>query len=335
VLPGSTRYGLLPILEQESRKICGQDFGLCYSPEFIALGSVIDDFLNPDFLLVGEFDERSGEQLQLAYAQIMENQAPCQRMSIENAELAKIALNTFVTTKISFANMLADLCEQLPGGDVDVVTNAIGLDARIGRKYLKGAVGYGGPCFPRDNVALSYIARQLGKRAYLAETTDLVNRALPGQLFDRFKTLLHSASTVAILGLAYKPLSDVVEESQSIMLAESLVQAGKRIVAFDPLANETARAALPSEVTICDTLADCLSQADAILITTPDSCFRNLKAGDFNLALGSIVLVDFWRLLDPAVAQHPQIHYFAIGQSTNDDENVDRLSKLWNKNAGA
>jgi len=100
VLPGSTRYGLLPILEQESGKTCGRDFGLCYNPEFIALGSVIHDFLNPDFVLIGEFDERSGSMLEAFYAQILENQAPCARMSIENAELTKIAVNTYVTTKI-------------------------------------------------------------------------------------------------------------------------------------------------------------------------------------------------------------------------------------------
>src|ERR1051326_8722744 len=107
VLPGSTRYGLLPVLEEESGKRCGKDFGLCYSPEFIALGSVIRDFLNPDFTLIGEYDERSGSVLEQAYASIMANHPPCKRMSLENAELTKISVNTFVTMKISFANMLA------------------------------------------------------------------------------------------------------------------------------------------------------------------------------------------------------------------------------------
>lgn len=172
VLPGSTRHGLLPILEEESGKVCGKDFGLCYSPEFIALGSIIHDFLNPDFTLVGEFDERAGSNLEACYAEIMENNAPCKRMSMENAELAKVSLNAFITTKITFANMLADLCERIPGGDVDIVTDALGSDERIGHKYLKGALGYGGPCFPRDNVALGFIARALGSKANLAETTD-------------------------------------------------------------------------------------------------------------------------------------------------------------------
>ncbi len=329
VLPGSTRYGLLPILERESGKTCGQDFGLCYSPEFIALGSVIHDFLNPDFLLVGEFDSRSGERLQRAYAEIVENQAQCQRMSIENAELAKIALNTFVTTKITFANMLADLCEQLPGGDIDAVTNAIGLDTRIGRKYLKGAIGYGGPCFPRDNVALSYIAQQLGTRAPLAETTDRINRALPDQVLNRFAVQMRSASTVAILGLAFKPLSHVVEESQSILLAQSLAEMGKRVVAFDPLANATARATLPPEVTVCDTLAECLSQANTVLITTPDPCFKSLTANDFHLDQAPVTVVDFWRVLDESSLQHPKIKYVAVGRGADDTLNAARLTQLW------
>src|SRR4030095_3144397 len=146
VLPGSTRFGLLPILEKFSGKRCGRDFGFCYSPEFIALGTVIRDFLNPDFFLIGQFDERSGAALESVMSRVALNHAPARRMSIENAELAKIALNSYVTLKISYANMLAELCESIPGGDIDVVSDALGMDKRIGRRYLTGGFGYGGPC---------------------------------------------------------------------------------------------------------------------------------------------------------------------------------------------
>src|ERR1043166_2549774 len=159
VLPGASRHGLIPILEKFSGKKCGTDFGFCYSPEFIALGTVIRDFLNPDFLLIGESDERAGAHLEECYRDIIPNGAPAARMSLENAELAKISVNAFVTIKITFANMLADICSRVPGGNVDVVSNAIGLDSRIGRKYLTGALGCGGPGFPRDNVALAFLAR--------------------------------------------------------------------------------------------------------------------------------------------------------------------------------
>ncbi|MBM4431389.1 MAG: UDP-glucose/GDP-mannose dehydrogenase family protein [Chloroflexi bacterium] len=329
VLPGSTRYGLLPLLEQESGKVCGPDFGLCYSPEFIALGSVIHDFLNPDFTLVGEFDERAGNQLQACYADIMENNPPCQRMSLENAELTKIALNTFVTTKITFANMLADLCERIPGGDVDVVTNALGLDRRIGRQYLTGALGYGGPCFPRDNVALSFMARALGTRADLAEATDRANRSLVEKVAERLCATIKCGTTVAVLGLAYKPLSHVIEESQAISLAKSLSRAGVRVVAYDPLASDVARAELRDQAVILESVADCLAQAEVVLITTPDPAFRALTAEDFGGKNLPVTVVDFWRILDKELVGQPSVRYVPIGRSVDDAANGARLAALW------
>ncbi len=326
VLPGSTRYGLLPILERESGKACGQDFGLCYSPEFIALGSVLHDFLNPDFTLIGEFDERAGGQLEACYAEIMENNPPCKRMSLENAELTKISVNTFVTTKITFANMLADLCERIPGGDVDVVTDALGSDRRIGHKYLKGAIGYGGPCFPRDNVALSFVARALGTKADLAETTDSANRSLPERMTERLLATIERGTTVAVLGLAYKPSSHVIEESQGLCLAKALSKAGMRVVAYDPLANEMARAELRDQAVILDSAADCLAQADVVLITTSDPAFRTLTAADFESVR---TVIDFWRILDQELAGESDIHYIPIGRSVDDETNTARLIELW------
>jgi len=328
VLPGSTRYGLLPILEQESGKTCGRDFGLCYNPEFIALGSVIHDFLNPDFVLIGEFDERSGSMLEAFYAQILENQAPCARMSIENAELTKIAVNTYVTTKITFANMLAELCELIPGGNIDVVTNALGLDRRIGHKYLKGALGYGGPCFPRDNVALSFIARALGSSADLAEVTDRMNRTLPNRVIERLKPLIRKGMTVAVLGLAYKPGSHVVEESQGIYLARLLAGLGVRVLGYDPLANEMARVELQDQALILESLEECISQADMVLITTPDPIFRSLTAADFD-ENSSVIVVDFWRILEKELAGRENIRYIPVGRSLDDEANAQWLRKLW------
>ena len=329
VLPGSTRYGLLPFLEQESSKVCGRDFGLCYGPEFIALGSVIHDFLNPDFTLVGEFDEQAGSQLEACYAQIMENNPPCQRMSLENAELTKIAVNTFVTTKITFANMLAGLCERIPGGDVDVVTDALGLDRRIGRQYLTGALGYGGPCFPRDNVALSFIARALGTRADLAETTDSVNRSLVEKVVERLCSIIQRGTTVAVLGLTYKPFSHVIEESQAIYLAKSLSRAGARVVAYDPLAGDIARAELRDQAVILDSVADCLAQAEVVLITTPDPAFRTLTAADCGRKQSPVTVIDFWRILDKELAGQPNVRYVPIGRSVDDAANGVRLAALW------
>jgi UDPglucose 6-dehydrogenase len=329
VLPGSTRHGLLPILEERSGKRCGADFGLCYSPEFIALGSVIRDFLNPDFTLAGEFDERSGRMLEEAYAGIMPNHPPCQRMSLENAELTKISVNTYVTMKITFANMLADLCERIPGGDVDVVSKALGLDARIGRKYLTGALGFGGPCFPRDNVALSYMARALGTRADLAETTDQVNRSLAHTVLERIGLSVGHGATVAVLGLAYKPFSHVTEESQGIALAKALSRRGARVIAHDPLASAMASHELHDHGLVLNALEDCLAQASTVIITTPDPVYASLKAKDFSPDDRLVTVVDCWRVLAAELANHPAIRYIPIGRSVDDARNADRLAALW------
>lgn len=331
VLPGATRFGLLPILEKESGKKCGTDFGLCYSPEFIALGSIIRDFLNPDFTLCGEFDARCGKELEDFYKQIMFGNPPCKRMSLENAELTKISVNSFITTKITFANMLADLCERIPGGDVDVVTDALGTDSRIGRKYLTGAHGYGGPCFPRDNVALSFMARTLAACADIPETTDRVNRRIAQTMTEKLRPVIKQGQTVAILGLAYKPSSHVVEESPSIYLAKTLSEAGARVVAYDPLANESAEAELKGKIVILDSAKKCLEQADMVLITTADSEFGQLTADDFASDGKEIIVYDFWRILKDELSNKANIEYHPIGCSDNSKSQTDFLSELWGK----
>ena len=329
VLPGSTRQALLPILEKESGKKAGRDFGLCYSPEFIALGSIINDFLNPDFTLIGELDEKCGAQLEELYSRVMTNGASSARMSLENAELTKISVNTFVTTKITFANMLAEICEKLPYGDVDVVTNALGMDTRIGRKYLTGALGYGGPCFPRDNVALSFIANEMGVDAKLAETTDTMNRGVAAKVVERLRPLIPENATVAVLGLSYKPFSHVTEESQALYIARALSKAGLRIVGFDPLAGEMALNELHGQIVVLNSLEEALKQAEAVLIATPDPAFKELTAENFRNGHAEVLVVDFWRLLKDKLTNQPNIKYIAFGHGDNDEANTKRLKELW------
>src|SRR5207253_5277639 len=143
---------------------------------FIALGTVIRDFYHPDFLLIGESDPRSGELLSALYKHVCKNSPAIARMNFINAEITKLAVNTYITTKISYANMIARLCEKLPEADANVVTNALGLDTRIGPRYLRGTVSYGGPCFPRDNRALAALAARAGAPSGLPEATDAFNR---------------------------------------------------------------------------------------------------------------------------------------------------------------
>jgi UDPglucose 6-dehydrogenase len=333
VLPGATRHGLLPILERHSGKKGGVDFGLCYSPEFIALGSVIRDFLNPDFLLIGELDRASGEHLEQCYREIMPPATPVRRMTLENAELTKISVNAFVTTKITFANMLAEMCARIPNADVDVVSDALGLDSRIGRKYLTGGLGFGGPCFPRDNVALSFLADTLGARSDLSTTTDRLNRSLAERVIAQVRATVSRDLTVAVLGLAYKPLSHVIEESQAILLVKAFLEHGARVLAYDPLARESADFELKGRALILDSSRDCLRDADVVVIATPDPEFKTLTAADFRGNGRPVTVIDFWRILSERLAGAAGIDYVAYGRGPADDGGEGVLHQLWSQTA--
>ena len=329
VLPGSTRHGLVPVLEQQSGTRAGAELGVCYSPEFIALGSVIRDFLNPDFLLIGEIDAQSGAHLEARYRDIVRSGVPVRRMTLENAELAKIALNSFLTTKITFANMLAELCGRMPGGDVDVVADAIGLDSRIGRKYLTGGLGFGGPCFPRDNIALAFMAGVLGVRSDLPLTTNELNRSLVARIVQQLRVHLPRDGTVAVLGLAYKPASHVVEQSQAVMIVNAFLEQGARVLAYDPLARESAGYELHGRALILDSPEDCLRDADLVVIATPDPEFRRLAPADFRAGDRPTVVVDLWRILSPEVVNDPGVRYIAYGRGPRSDDAAGALKPLW------
>jgi UDPglucose 6-dehydrogenase len=309
VMPGSTGGKLLPALEAHSGKKCGEGFGLCYNPEFIALGSVIRDMLNPDMILIGESDERSGDILERLYTGVCDSNPHIRRMNHVNAELTKISVNTFVTTKISYANMLAQVCETLPGADVDVVTSAIGCDSRIGQKYLKGALGYGGPCFPRDNLAFSALARANGVPPILAEATHQLNQSQAPRLAKWILARLPEGGTVGVMGLSYKPNTEVIEESQGLALAKHLLSVGVPVIVYDPAAMENAQPQLVGNVTFATSAADCARQADVLAITTPWAEFREISPEDFKRH-GTVL--DCWRMLDKdavgAVAE-----YLALG----------------------
>jgi len=297
ISPGSMDNSIRPLLEEHSGKRSGIDFGLCYNPEFIALGSVIRDFLNPDFVLIGESDERSGQVLEGIYRQVCENNPPVVRMNFINAELTKLAVNTFVTTKISFANMLARICEKLPGADVDVVTKALGLDSRIGTKYLKGAVSYGGPCFPRDNLALIATAQKVGAPADIAEATDRFNRWQVKWLADFVQEHLPEGGAVGILGLAYKPGTDVVEESVGLLLARELREQRVRVIAYDPAGVENARRMSGDGVIFVNSPQACIDLSDIVVVATPWKEFRSLPKETWERHSPPRVVIDCWRVL--------------------------------------
>jgi UDPglucose 6-dehydrogenase len=329
VLPGATRHGLLPVLEKASGKKCGKDFGLCYSPEFIALGTVIRDFLNPDFYLVGEFDKRSGDLLEEVNRIVCMKDPVVRRMSIENAEISKIALNSFVTLKVSFANTLADICERIPGGDVDIVSDALGSDSRIGRRYLTGGMGFAGPCFPRDNVALSFLCREIGAAPDLLETNEAYNRSLASRYLEKTLPFVKKDQTVCVLGLAYKPMSHVIEQSQGVYLARAFSDAGMRVVSYDPLAGNGAKQAFQDHVVVLDSLDRALSDASLVLVTTPDDQFKALTPEQVLGNKERVCIVDFWRCLRPELSNHHNIHYVGMGRFREESSAEKHLIDLW------
>jgi UDPglucose 6-dehydrogenase len=297
-MPGSVGGPIRERLEAVSGKRVGVDIGLCYNPEFIALGDVVKGLLKPDFILIGESDPRAGELLSSLYHRVVGPTVPISRMSFVNAELTKISVNTYVTMKISFANMLVEICDHLEGADVSIVADAVGRDTRVGKKYLRPAVGYGGPCFPRDTVAFSQVAHLVGSTADLALSTDTINRRQVTRLTEMVSELIPPGKTVAILGMSYKPSTPVIEESQGVMLAKSLKDTGFAVVAHDPMARAAANAVLGDTVQFFSTTRETILHADAAVIVTPWPEYSEISP-DW-IQNGRIrIIIDCWRQLVP------------------------------------
>ena len=231
--PGACDTVLVPMIEKETGWTCGREFGFCYNPEFIALGNVVTGLLEPDLVLIGESDAESGAALEALYRKYNRNHPQISRMSLISAELTKISLNSFITMKISFTNQLRMIAERFPKADIHAVLDAIGSDSRIGKKYLRAGLSYGGPCFPRDNRLVAYTARRLGLSAPLAEAADKVNEETKQDLVEKVKARVAKSDTVAVLGLSYKPDTYITEESAGLYLAQHLKQHGCRVLVHD------------------------------------------------------------------------------------------------------
>lgn len=300
VLPGNTD-SVVKILEENSGKKCNIDFGVCYNPDFIALGTVVRDFLNPDMILIGESDNKAGEFLSSIHERLADSNPSVHRMSFENAELSKISLNAFCTLKITFANVLAEICENLPNGNVDVVTSAIGADTRVGKKYLKGGLSYGGPCFPRDNKAFAFTATQLGVKNILAEKTDQINNyqrdeRIPSRILDLLNK--NGGNVVAVLGLTYKADTTLVEESAPMAVVKTLLKKNVKVKVFDPAGMTEAKSEFGSANSLLFTQSakDCLLGADLCFIATPWKEFTSIKEDDFLEWMKSPWVIDGWNL---------------------------------------
>lgn len=313
VLPGDVRNVIIPELEEASGKKHGDDFGVCYSPEFIALGSVVRDLLNPDFLLIGEGSPQAGDVLEDFYGRLLASEVPVRRLSIENAEIAKIAVNSFVTLKISFANMVADFCEVVDGGDADEVTAAMGLDPRIGSKYLRGGTSYGGPCFPRDNGALASYGLRHGLDVSLLRANDRFNQNRTSSLIEKVRENTPIGGDVAILGVAYKPGTTVTDESPGISLLFGLKRMGFRVIGYDELVATQTLTHEADEVPITNDLQEALSGRNTVVIVSPSDYFASINPSDYFPPGTFITVIDCWRLVG-AWSSASNVRHIALGK---------------------
>lgn len=276
--PGAVDSVLIPMLEKETGWKCGAEFSVCYNPEFIALGNVVNGLLDPDFVLIGESDPAAGEALETFYRSYNRNKCRIARMSIISAELTKISVNSFITIKISFTNQLRMIAEKFPKADINTILDAIGTDTRIGKKYLRAGLSYGGPCFPRDNRLLAYTARTTGGAAPLAEASDKVNELTKSSLLEKVTRLVPAGATVLVLGISYKPDTYITEESAGLHLAQNLKKEGRRVIVHDFAATTANNPALKDFEALDD--VDGLSNRQDIqlaVICCPWPQYRELK----------------------------------------------------------
>lgn len=237
VSPLSIQSEIIPFIEKVSSKRFNKDFTVIYNPTFIAIGDIIKGILEPDLVLIGESNKKVGNIIENLWRDVVVSKPYFARMSIVSAEITKIAINSYITTKISFANMLGNICEKVHGAEINKITQAIGADRRIGRYYLKYGTAYGGPCFPRDNRAFSYFAKQFGIDALIPKSAHKINEFQSEFLTNKILNILkkYNLKSLSILGLAYKPKTYVIEESASINLIKNFLEKNKnlKIIVYD------------------------------------------------------------------------------------------------------
>jgi UDPglucose 6-dehydrogenase len=297
VMPGSTDNIFVPLVEKHSGRKLNEGFGICYDPEFVALGSVIRNFREPDLVIIGESSPAAGDRVDEVHRKLCRNQPRIFRMSITSAEIAKVSLNVFLTMKISFGNMLAGLCEKIPGADVDQITAAIGTDRRIAPHYLRGGLAFGGPCFPRDTRAFLALARRHDCDADLVQATDAINERQALHLLDRVLAATggNPKTRVAVLGLAFKSDTPVTTESPAIRLIKELLERDYPVVAYDPLAVPQAKALFGDRIEYAGSASECIRVANVCVLANQDAEYRS--AVEAYRGGQEKTLIDCWRIL--------------------------------------
>ncbi len=286
------------------------------NPEFLREGNAIADFMRPDRVVIGSETARAREVLGRLYRPLNLIETPILHTGIETAELTKYAGNAFLAMKVTFINEMADLCEKV-GADVHDVARGIGLDGRIGRKFLHPGPGYGGSCFPKDTLALVRTAQDHGAPSRLVEATVLVNDARKSSMAMRVINACGGSvrgKTIAILGLTFKPETDDMRDSPSLPIVSRLAGDGATIRAFDPEGMEQAKPMLPDSVGWCRDAMDAVAGADAVVLITEWNEFRALSPTRLRTAMKGKVLVDLRNAWDPVAMREAGFEYHGIGR---------------------
>ena len=292
------------------------DFDVASNPEFLREGSAIPDFMRPDRVVIGAETDRARSVMQSLYRPLYLLETPVVMTTLETAELTKYAANAFLATKITFINEIADLCEKV-GANVQDVARGMGLDGRIGKKFLHAGPGYGGSCFPKDTIALVRTAQEYGSPARIVETVVQVNDRRKGAMASRVLTAAGGnvrGKTVGVLGVAFKPNTDDMRDAPSLAIIPALQDAGAHIRAFDPAAMHEATPLLPG-VTWCTDAYDAAEGADVLLLITEWNEFRALDLERLGAVMRAKVFVDLRNVYDAAEVRASGFAYSSVGRS--------------------
>jgi UDPglucose 6-dehydrogenase len=286
--------------------------GYVSCPEFLAEGTAVRDFLEPDRIVIGSFADRDGDAVEALHAGL---DAPVVRTDVESAEMVKLAANAFLGTRISFINEIANVCE-LVGADVDQVARGMGLDQRIGARYLRAGIGFGGSCFPKDISFLKLLAGNSGYHFQLLNAVIEVNELQKRRLVSKLQKHLGSLAgkTIALLGLAFKPNTDDLREAPSIVLASRLLAEGADVRAWDPVVDGSS---VLKGTIVCDSVLEAVRGADAAVIVTEWDELRDLARPEIRAAMRNPLIVDGRNLLDPAETTRAGFAYEGMGRATS------------------
>jgi UDPglucose 6-dehydrogenase len=291
------------------------EFDVVSNPEFLREGSAVTDFTHPDRVVIGTESERARKIMEEVYRTLYLIETPFVFTNLESAELIKYASNAFLATKITFINEIADLCEAV-GADVQVVAKGMGLDGRIGPKFLHTGPGYGGSCFPKDTRALARIARDHGERITIVETVIAANENRKKRMVEKIRRMTGplAGKTLAILGLAFKPNTDDVRESPSLAIIRQLLEEGAQLRVHDPAAMEETRKIFGDQLIYCDDPYEAAQGADALVLVTEWNSYRRLDLGRICSLLQSPVLIDLRNIYTPEEVSKFGFRYDSLGR---------------------